>query len=384
MKVRYPHVSIALAIVVLLASASVSQVYAVSEETGTTVLESTSTVETTTDITYGSSTMWKAEISDYDSSLSLVEYEEVTPTDEEVAEMEEATTLVDSEDALTIEEATNAVTEGELASSSATGSTDSGYAVSLGSPESGQFAFTTYGYGHCVGMSQNGANYYATYGGYDYQQILFHYYPGTTLVQESTSGTITANGVTGSLVDILSQIVYAEMSSTMDVEAMKAQTVAAYSYIMFYGGSATGLALKANPPQNVIDAVTSVLGQALYYDGSYALTVYGASSGGATASSNDIFGTNYPYLVSVQCDYDAQYDPYYGEVTNMSVDEVRSRIQSAYGITLSSNVSNWIQVEVGDSGYVRSVTIDGQKIVNGKSFSSVLGLRSAKFAYVIG
>jgi len=384
MKVRYPHVSIALEIVVLLASASVSQVYAVSEETGTTVLESTSTVETTTDITSGSSTMWKAEISDYDSSLSLVEYEEVTPTDEEVAEMEEATTLVDSEDALTIEEATNAVTEGELASSSATGSTDSGYAVSLGSPESGQFAFTTYGYGHCVGMSQNGANYYATYGGYDYQQILFHYYPGTTLVQESTSGTITANGVTGSLVDILSQIVYAEMSSTMDVEAMKAQTVAAYSYIMFYGGSATGLALKANPPQNVIDAVTSVLGQALYYDGSYALTVYGASSGGATASSNDIFGTNYPYLVSVQCDYDAQYDPYYGEVTNMSVDEVRSRIQSAYGITLSSNVSNWIQVEVGDSGYVRSVTIDGQKIVNGKSFSSVLGLRSAKFAYVIG
>lgn len=384
MKVRYPHVSIALAIAVLLASASVSQVYAVSEETGTTVLESTSTVETTTDITSGSSTMWKAEISDYDSSLSLVEYEEVTPTDEEVAEMEEATTLVDSEDALTIEEATNAVAEGELASSSATGSTDSGYAVSLGSPESGQFAFTTYGYGHCVGMSQNGANYYATYGGYDYQQILFHYYPGTTLVQESTSGTITANGVTGSLVDILSQIVYAEMSSTMDVEAMKAQTVAAYSYIMFYGGSATGLALKANPPQNVIDAVTSVLGQALYYDGSYALTVYGASSGGATASSNDIFGTNYPYLVSVQCDYDAQYDPYYGEVTNMSVDEVRSRIQSAYGITLSSNVSNWIQVEVGDSGYIRSVTIDGQKTVNGKSFSSVLGLRSAKFAYVIG
>ena len=52
------------------------------------------------------------------------------------------------------------------------------------SVEAGQFAFTTYGYGHCVGMSQNGANYYATYGGYDYQSILFHYFPGTTLVQE--------------------------------------------------------------------------------------------------------------------------------------------------------------------------------------------------------
>ena len=233
-------------------------------------------------------------------------------------------------------------------------------------------------------MSQNGANYYATYGGYDYQSILFHYYPGTTLVQEDTGGTITANGVSGSLLDILSQIVYAEMSSTMHTEAMKAQAVAAYSYIMYNGGSVTGVALKENPPQNVVDAVSSVLGQALYYDGSYALTVYTASSGGATANTNDIFGTTYPYLVSVACDYDAAYDPYYGEVTYMTTDEVRSRIESAYGISLSSDTSNWIQIEWGDSGYVRSVNIDGQKTVNGFSFSSVMGLRSAKFAYAIG
>lgn len=33
--------------------------------------------------------------------------------------------------------------------------------------------------------------------------------------------------------------------------------------------------------------------------------------------------------------YDAEYDPYYGVVTYMSVDEVRSRIQNAYGIALS-------------------------------------------------
>ena len=43
--------------------------------------------------------------------------------------------------------------------------------------------------------------------------------------------------------------------------------------------------MKPNPPQNVIDAVSAVAGQALYYDGSYALTVYGASSGGAPAGS---------------------------------------------------------------------------------------------------
>lgn len=42
------------------------------------------------------------------------------------------------------------------------------------------FTFTTQGYGHGVGMSQYGANYYAKQG-QTYDEILSHYYPGTTL-----------------------------------------------------------------------------------------------------------------------------------------------------------------------------------------------------------
>lgn len=45
----------------------------------------------------------------------------------------------------------------------------------------GIFTFTTYGYGHGVGMSQNGANMYATYAGYDYYDILTHYYMGVDI-----------------------------------------------------------------------------------------------------------------------------------------------------------------------------------------------------------
>lgn len=41
--------------------------------------------------------------------------------------------------------------------------------------------FTTYGYGHGVGMSQWGAHYYASMGGYSYKQILTHYYSGTSV-----------------------------------------------------------------------------------------------------------------------------------------------------------------------------------------------------------
>lgn len=41
--------------------------------------------------------------------------------------------------------------------------------------------FTTYGYGHGVGMSQWGAYFYATKENWTHEQILKHYYPGTTI-----------------------------------------------------------------------------------------------------------------------------------------------------------------------------------------------------------
>ena len=45
----------------------------------------------------------------------------------------------------------------------------------------GTWTFTFYGWGHGVGMSQYGAYGYATKAGWNYQQILAHYFPGTVL-----------------------------------------------------------------------------------------------------------------------------------------------------------------------------------------------------------
>ncbi len=44
--------------------------------------------------------------------------------------------------------------------------------------DSDSFTFTTYGYGHGVGLSQHGANFLAA-DGWDYVEILEHYFPGT-------------------------------------------------------------------------------------------------------------------------------------------------------------------------------------------------------------
>lgn len=46
--------------------------------------------------------------------------------------------------------------------------------------ENGKVVFTTFGFGHGVGMSQYGANGMAN-DGYNYKEIMSHYYPGTTL-----------------------------------------------------------------------------------------------------------------------------------------------------------------------------------------------------------
>ncbi|MDO4156800.1 MAG: SpoIID/LytB domain-containing protein [Oscillospiraceae bacterium] len=312
----------------------------------------------------------KAKLSAYDASLSFVQYQEV---DEAAAEKMQTISVGQQQKT------------GVLAASGTVGASDTDAAVSLATNvEPGQFAFTTYGYGHGCGLSQNGANFYATYGGYDYQSILFHYYPGTTLVQTSVPSSITAGGRTGSVLEIISMLVYNEMSSTMAPEAMKAQAVAAFTYVMNPHGDNSSLICRDNPPQNVIDAVQSVLGQALYYDGDYALTVYSASSGGYTANASDVFGVHYDYLVSVPCVYDALYDPHYGDVVYFSQEEIRNRLQSAYGIVLSNNPAVWMTLEVGGGGYIRQVNIDGQKTVSGESLRSVLGLKSGRYNYVMG
>ena len=174
-------------------------------------------------------------------------------------------------------------------------------------------------------------------------------------------------------------IVYREVGGGMHEEAIKAQAVAVYTYIKFYGNDSHDLLCKPNPPQNVIDICRSVLGEALYYDGDFALTMFSASSGGYSANCYDVFSQDVPYLRSVYCEYDSVCDPHYATVTYMTADEVRSCIEADYGIKLSDNPENWFAPYVGDSGYLYNVIIDGQIDVRGNDLRACLGLKSPKF-----
>lgn len=344
----------------------------------------------------------KADISEYDNSLSLVSYEETTP---EMLATVGVKTFSEGTDALTEEEFA-AMTERRRkimkASPSLTRKSRNAEPTTVelylsGKPvgdippsqrvnaeaQPGDFAFITYGWGHGVGMSQNGANFYATYSGWTYQDILFHYYPGTFLMNTGLTDyeeLTVRHQPAGDTLDVVSQIVYNEVGGSMAYEAIKAQAVAVYTYIKYNGDDSSDLRPKANPPQIVIDACSEVLGEALFYDGDYALTMFYASSGGCTANCHEVFYQDIPYLVSVPSDYDGAYDPHFGTVTYISAQELRSRIESAYGLTLSENPYNWIQPIYSDAtGYITDILIDGQMYVKGYAFSLAMGLKSCKF-----
>ena len=317
----------------------------------------------------------KADLYEYDDSLMLVRYEAVDSEPDETPTTTTATTTVVPEDNENDKSTVTSVVttyEEPVVTSRQTVAAD---------PDS--VVFYSSGFGHGVGMSQNGANFYAMYDGWTYDQILSLYYPGTVLVQTGVSEweTMTVGGKTDNIVSILSQIVNNEMGDSFSVEAIKAQAVAAYTYYL-YNGYGAGMICKANPSQKIVDAVRSVLGIVVYYENAPALTSFYASSGGATASCKDIFYADLPYLQSVPVRHDESSDPHYNSSKVFSASVLKSKLENTYHVSLSGNPYDWIQLEYGDGGYVAYAVIGGQVRVRGNDLRSVLGLKSPKFEYV--
>ena len=162
-----------------------------------------------------------------------------------------------------------------------------------------------------------------------------------------------------------------EMSPSFSQEALKAQAVAAYSYVKYHNvnGLTPSVLVKHEVHDATIAAVDAVFGQCAYYDGKVAQTVYTASTAGTTASGRNVWGGGAPYLESVETPIDELYDPNWGIVTTYTEDEMRNKIQNYCGITLSDDPANWIQIQsCYDGRYVDDVLIDGQMTIKGQKF----------------
>lgn len=275
--------------------------------------------------------------------------------------------------------------------------------------EQSTFSFVTYGYGHGVGLSQDGAIALAN-NNKNYTQIIKHYFPTLSLITDASTPTkVTYGGTSYSIVTYLARTTQAEIGSySTPTEAIKAQVVVAYTFAKsrnFNNLNANAHAFSSGEAtEKTVNAVLSVLGmqstadtpKAKYIataDNKAAFTPYFASSAGNTTSSKSVWGGSYAYLTGGIA------SPEKVSVVTKTVTVAQFRkYVSAYNkkypdktITLQSNPNQWIKILSHDSckssslGYITEIQV-GNRTMRGYQFRydlMQLDIRSHCFSFTL-
>ncbi len=191
--------------------------------------------------------------------------------------------------------------------------------------------------------------------------------------------------VSGSGVSIVARIVQNEIRDTYPDEAIKAQAVAAYTFVRYHNttgaGSAPAVGL-ANASEKVTRLVREVAGEEITYGGKPILGSYCAMSAGQTASSRSVWGRDLPYLTPVDSSKDEEESGFL-RTTEFSSSQVKSKLQSALGVNLDGIApESWFEILSwwDDGPYVNEVRIGGTVTTTGRKLrENVFGLRSAAF-----
>jgi stage II sporulation protein D len=184
-------------------------------------------------------------------------------------------------------------------------------------------------------------------------------------------------------------VVPSEMPKTWAPEALKAQAVAARTYALAELHPAGGFDLYPDTRDQVYlgipheapsttTAVNATAGQVVLYKGKVARTYFFSTSGGRTASVQDLYPNSapIPYLVSVPDPYDS-ISPYHDWGPIRYTAGTLGRGLKAPGKLLD------VQTVASSSGRVESVVVTGAKggaTATGAQVRAALGLRSTWFS----
>ena len=200
-------------------------------------------------------------------------------------------------------------------------------------------------------------------------------------------------------------VVAAEMPASFDMEALKAQSVAARTYVLAhyppYGECRHGDAAVCcdsthcqayctdeelrkrwgdrydHYHSRVTEAVNATAGQMLCYNGKIAQTPFFSTCGGSTESSSDCWsGSDIPYLKAVTCSC-CGHSPKAISCKRFSVAEAAGLLHTTTDALYAMNADSFTE-----GRRVRSLTIDG-KSYKGTEIRSILGLNSAAFTWLI-
>lgn len=205
------------------------------------------------------------------------------------------------------------------------------------------------------------------------------------------------------LEEYLFGVVPNEMSPSWPSEALKAQAVAARTFVLHdlkkhasegYNVCATTHCQvyrgQKSERASTNEAVTATAGEYLVYNGKTISSLFHASGGGYTENSEYVWGGNVPYLRGV-ADYDQKSTVYQWE-TKLTTDKLSSILESrgkGVGAIRAIKLSKLEEPPVkeedrGVSGRVRTMTIEGENgsvRLSGLEVRSMLGLKSTLFDF---
>lgn len=209
-----------------------------------------------------------------------------------------------------------------------------------------------------------------------------------------------------SMADYLFGVVAAEMPASFQLEALKAQAVAARTYTVSRQAGSSHLDgalcddssccqayvdqadLEAQWGENtafytdkIRTAVEETDGLLVLYQGEPIEALFFAAAAGRTVDAADVWGNEVAYLVGVNSPEGSEVPDYYSQVT-LTRSEVQSTILSAYpSADLSGDCTDWLKnTTYTASGSVNTLEVGGISL-SGAGVRSLFGLRSATFSF---
>lgn len=187
-------------------------------------------------------------------------------------------------------------------------------------------------------------------------------------------------------------VVGGEMPVSYNIEALKAQAVAARTYTL------NKMEINKKNNFDIVDttddqvylddnelkeswknkyeeyktkieqAIQETRGEYLTYNGKIIKAFFFSTSSGTTENCKDVFGENLPYLTSVTSTWDEN-SPSYLSTTTLTKEEFLKKLEIEYNDNLN------IEIERNDTNSIKEITINGNKI-KGTDFRHKLNLRS--------
>ena len=230
----------------------------------------------------------------------------------------------------------------------------------------------------------------------------------------SVCDTKTNNISTVDLEEYLCGVVFSEMPSSFEIEALKAQAVAARSFCVYKILYSTEANREEHHGADVCNdyrhckdyisfeetlekhgedyitplwkkvktAVLETKGEIITYKSEPAIAVFHAISGEATESAENVWGNSVPYLVSVPSEEENNQSEIRNYITEsiFEPEEFKNLLLSHnFNADFSNDISSWItDITLNSSGRVDYIKISEKKIT-GKQLREIFSLRSTYF-----